>query len=1453
MPALQPIMHERCRRAGTRRGVALVLVLGFITLATILVVAFLANVSSEGVAEQAAVSENTASQLAASAVQLVEGTITQATEPAGDTTYAWACQPGMIRTYGSAGGGPGAAAPGTAAASPLAYYKLYSSDNMVLSGSACDAFTQANNVYTTASTEVPAYWDKAPPLFTDLNAPLQIPAANRATGATTPVFPILDPRAFDLGVEGFSIANSYPDGTLLPSGTFAKDAGAKLPLLPMPVRWMYVLRDGTMTVPDTATPASPSSSNVTTAAWSSAAANIPAADNPIVGRIAFWTDDESAKVNINTASEGTYWDPPIANSGSPAVTFTYPQTMPLGDCTFANIQGAQHEYQRYPGHPATTCLSSVFGNALGSLGSRANIVKAITDAIPRITDRSIATAASGVSSMGGTQSTIPVTGTPAPLTTDLDRLYANLDEFQFAAPTPAASPTPTPAATATRTQQNLGTTGSASTTEQNIVDTCRFFLTAHSKAPELNMFGLPRVAMWPLWDPALNNNSTPFDNEILRCVTIGAHATPSADPHSFALFRAYPLSSTADFPTTGLPPASGAGLARNHLVYGYLHNLLSRAVPGFGHSFAAKYNTTPTGTGATDADQILTEIFDYIRCTNLADNSAVGTAQAAPYTGTSAAGSVGEVVPIQIPATAAPAPGAGTQGFGRMPTISEMVLVLAKMDDRKITSCPSGTSACPGGTNYVSAVNVSGAGISTPVDPTTQTVVEWTLMPKLFSSMCGYVGLSDNLRLRFSGNLIIGGNSFTLSSVPDCYAPGHFSTAQRDSVIGGNIGLESLIETGTPADSMYPTGLALISGVSGNSPPTNAHGAPTSSTTTMTIAGTVNVSLYAPAGPPLGNPVQTFTFTFPPATVPIPQIYTTPPPSVPGATSPFYQWFGLFRARSPAYAVTVNGANATASFVYPANANKADLGNSNGRLSNAYQNFIGGNITYASASNAGTDVVRSVVPTGGVGLINNVPVPINGDTRVVATSGSVPATAFQPVLSVPGSGAIPVNPASTTYAADAAVMGTLVYLPGNAHGALSGSIPENKYQYPPDVPPQTNGTTAGVTMPADPVAKTPSVPGDWDNGPGLMVDGPWVNKPDEGMTESAGTLPYIGGAETMTHAGAPLTTLFSPNRQVSSPVMFGSLLTGADHPWRTLLFRPAALPGYQGGYLHPGNALPASVVPDHLLLDLFWMPVVEPYGISEPFATSGKINLNYQIQPFTYITRSTGLNAVLKAVMITALNPSTSGTNDYKFVSKPSYKSDYGDTQKPASATRYPIDATQTIQQLYPSTADFNATSNFPEFSRGTHTATNPNFFVSASQICDLPLIPLGYTPATLGTFWSANSLTGDNSLERPYSMIYPRVTTKSNIFTVHVLAQSLKKLVHDANQNTWNEGIDQVTSEYHGAFTIEKYFDPNTDDITDASGNVQVASNDGSASFPATAAVRATKWRLLASKRFGQ
>ena len=579
-PLIRRALHQNAR------GVALVLVLAFIALCTVLVVAFFASVSTEAVSERAASSENSAAQLAASAVQLMEGTISYATEPKGDTTYAWACQPGMIRTYGSVGGGPGAAAQGTASSDPLAYFKLYSSDNMILNGK------NACNTFTTSGNDVPQHWDRAPALYADLNAPLlkQIPNGG-GTPTTTVIFPILDPRAEDLGVEGFSYSNllgapinAYVDGVTQVSkqqSSFSSDSGARLA---MPVRWMYVLKDGTMTVPDTPSTASLGNSTVTSVSWSGAAVNAPTTANPIVGRVAFWTDDESAKVNVNTASEGTYQDTPICNSGSSSDAFTYPQSTALGDYALAHYPGVQHEYQRYPGHPATTCLSSVFGSALS--GSRNTIVKNITDVIPRISDYPATTSipgglTSGPSTMGGTQAG----ATTAPsLMTDFDRLYASLDEFQFA-----------PARTTPNLQTNGNTQGSA---EQNLVDTCRFFITAHSKAPELNMFGLPRVAMWPLWDTALVSQATltSFDQEVLHCSTIAsvANGNGAADPHSFAFFRANALSATADFPTSG-SPNNGIGVQRNHQVFGYLQNLLARPVPGFGNSFASKYNSAPLG------------------------------------------------------------------------------------------------------------------------------------------------------------------------------------------------------------------------------------------------------------------------------------------------------------------------------------------------------------------------------------------------------------------------------------------------------------------------------------------------------------------------------------------------------------------------------------------------------------------------------------------------------------------------------------------------------------------------------------------------------------------------------------------------------------------------------------------------------------------------------------------
>ena len=733
--------------------------------------------------------------------------------------------------------------------------------------------------------------------------------------------------------------------------------------------------------------------------------------------------------------------------------------------------------------------------------------------------------------------------------------------------------------------------------------------------------------------------------------------------------------------------------------------------------------------------------------------------------------------------------------------------------------------------------------------------MEWCLIPKMVSPMCGYVALANDVRLVFSnaaqgsggGPLTIGTTVVDLSTASNVYDSGRLSCNERDSVMGGNIGAESLVEysyatfsaqaAGSPPDSMYPTGLCLVNGGSQSLPPS-----PAPTATTMPISGSFTVKLYAPAGTTASStPLQTYTFTIPPGTtVPIPQV------SVDGSNN----WFGTFRAAgqtqgpagggtpTSAYQVQGSGSSASGAFTYPGTPTTSFNKGVIGRLNQGYRSYVGGN-----------DVVRSLVATGPVsagGATN-----LLGDIRVVASSSAPPASIWQLALTSAGTA-----PTSTTVAADYAFLGTLAPFPGTARGQLSTLISHSKYTtYPPlEVPPLPNGNTAGVTMPS-------GQPGDWDNAPGLMNDGPWVNKPDEGTGATNG-LPYIGNYEAMVFKGATLSTQFSPNRQVSSPVMFGSLLTGADHPWRTLLFRPATLLGYQGGYTHPGNSNPTMSVPDHLLLDLFWMPIVEPYGISEPLATSGKINLNTQIMPFTYINRTTGMNAVLKSVMVTALNPDGNGAStngSFFFVNNKnnaSYKTDAVDdsTDYTRVTTRYPIDATQTLGQL---TNANDTASAFPVFSRKTHSVAVPNFFVSPTQICDVPLYPLTSPAITgssgLNSFWMANSLTGDNSLERPYSYIYPRVTTKSNIFTVHVLAQSLKQLQSDAASGVWNESKDQILSEYRGAFTIEKYFDPNTADLySDAAGTQQCsAQNDGTIS--STARLYGTKWRLLGLKRFGQ
>ena len=368
-----------------------------------------------------------------------------------------------------------------------------------------------------------------------------------------------------------------------------------------------------------------------------------------------------------------------------------------------------------------------------------------------------------------------------------------------------------------------------------------------------------------------------------------------------------------------------------------------------------------------------------------------------------------------------------------------------------------------------------------------------------------------------------------------------------------------------------------------------------------------------------------------------------------------------------------------------------------------------------------------------------------------------------------------------------------------------------------------------------------TIPGDWDNGISYTADGPYINKPDEGDYHFTAGIPYFANINTTGNTNTGLT-FFSPNRLMSGPGMFGSLSTGVirNLPWQTLLF----CPNPPSGVSHPGNGKLATtpsvatttpspgatgytVPPDHLMLDLFNMPVVEPYPITEPLSTAGRINMNYQIVPFSYIERSTGLRSVLKSELMTVIPDSRSG--HYKQASATAASNDTGYDY------RVPINADQTLLAF------------------DNYFGTNKDIFRSASQICTMFLYPArdalmslvgvagplwdssnvnitnfwngnqtgaSYTvsqtpnPSTT-TSWPTHYLTGDNSRERPYADIYPRLTTKSNTFTIHYYVQTLQKIV-GSDPTTWNESTDQVTGEYRGSTTIERYVDPGDPSLPD-------------------------------------
>lgn len=1180
-------MERRMKVTSTlsrERGVALLIVLGSIIFLTVLVVGFLSATRTELASSKSFASSTQARTLSETAVSLVIGQVEQATSR---TDEAWISQPGLLRTFDETG-------------NPTKAFKLYSNENMVVDG----AFDPAG---ATAS-EVPLNWNTLKARYVDLNAPV---SRNNEL-----IYPILDPYFGPTGaapddrkVKGFNITSSpgYSGSGAAPDNNPA----------PMPVQWLYVLKDGAVVSP---------------AGGSGNVANLPgaSAENPPVGRVAFWADDDTTKININTAvgdewatndpttsnaddfdSMGSFWDTPFMKSR-------------IDTNSLSPRQPVRNEFQRYPGHPATTYLSAVFPylnrEQLSAMVPRAQIG----------------------GSRGGTVGTD--TGTSA-ISLDGDRLYASTDELVFG-----------PATSGPGREQNVPT--------PKEIAGASFFLTAHSRSPDVNLFNRPRVSVWP--QSANVSNRTQVDRLLARASTVG--------DKSYYFTRNSAASAQADI-----------NIPRNQALYRYLQDQTKENIPGFGGNFLAKYGS--------DRDQILTEIFDYIRTTNLAQAGATTYTPAPPFVGS------GQVIPTSFDVD-----GQVTRGFGRFVTLSEVAILLYReTEDSESTSVP-------------------------PV-PTLGTV-RAILLFELFAPALGFAEYYPNLVIEVSGldslKFAVNGTEvspFTTGTATMQHQDsfGALGPGNHERRWGGWLGPLPLFRQPTSGFRTVAPG----------------PGSPSNTTTypfvsqPFTVRSTISATLPNPKITILGGNLQV---------------------KLRSPNGQHEQTFALSFPTSPAL---------------EAPKGKETFGARLTRTNNAaiYYDLIGSE----SSATPQRDIVRSVEIAPGV------------DLRQIALTKDVPSAKFEPTAGYFQSGLALAHSLRTS----------LGYTyPHSSWPLHSGSLTLNASNQPISYnmanfpffstrPSMHNATRTSPPrmggLPGNPLP-------DWDTGIGISADGPYINKADEGNVTRAGGRndPYFTEISTL-----PTPTLFSPNRQIPSAVMFGSLPAGvvetpsSPKAWRTLLFSPVSAADIDAPNTHPGNIAP----PDHLLLDLFNMPVVEPYAISEPFSTAGRANLNYQIAPFTYIERSTHLQGILRSVRVTGIPANRSGN----------YKYDVGLPEQ----TRLPIDIVETLEAF-------------------TERFDNNEPFISASEICTIPLVPQGATAGTLNTWWNERRLTGDNLRERPYAVIYPRLTTKSNTYTVHVRAESLQKS-KATPPGTWTEGSDLVTGEFRGSFTIERYLNPNIETHNDA------------------------------------
>ncbi len=1244
VPVPSPRRRDRRER---EQGIAIITVLAVLLLMSVLVLAFFQMASTEYITSNNYDYGIRSRQAADTVISMVTGQIRKATTQTGKEleANAWISQPGAITTFGTT------TEYRSAKDAARLKYKLYSSDKMVVDGD------------ENLSEDVPGNWDEHPENWVDLNAPVveEIPG-----GQTALHFPIIDPRAANgasyntsLGitgtgdVAGFAYTSRTSSGTTVP-GVVSGGDNARLP---MPVRWLYMLGDGTIGFLDDAGEFVRSYGD-----------GEISKENPVTQRFAFWTDDETSKLNINTASEGQVWDFPATGSDNDKTEF-------------ASRPPVANEFQRFPGQPARTSLSVV-------LDPKSDIVD--TD-----TMRKIYEAAPKVQ-WGGTQNGTKSGGT---VTLDQDRLYATPEEYLF------------------ETDRDLNKIYSGNA-EQSL-ERSGFFLTASSSAPETTLFGTPRISMWGLADDPARRNA--FDHYLAYCSTLPKAGLPNAKPYFFR--RDDATSRHNEIYGTKRGPLAGTNI---DLLQKYFYSLTGPRsfIPGYGGTFDAKYGGGPYG----DRRQICTEAFDYIRNINVAGNYYGGSTATRAFGQTASCCICGGSQPHE---TVWPAQRqAHPKGFGRMHTLSEASLVFITSGERTA----NGQKGDARNYRYL-AQNTRR--------------VQAALVLELFCPSHGYTGIMPNVRLQVTdgtGGLNVSDASSTVPpkiEVANAAPPANWYVQNRNQAPralgyvnanlvgrhtwGGTAGIRSFLtdNTGETGRGKGLSWQATETGVEGTVE-VDGHIIISTNETVMKMQQTTfRIILFDDANSnSTGNLIQVFDVVFPTADIPVP-MYSD-------AASDTWQ------ERVDASLVK-NGEDAL---------------------------IKGGN----------SEVVRSMVVS-------------HGDYRLVSARRVVKrlggGDAFQPHPLYMDSSK---NHAHALVRDDGSPVKEATFAP---------MVQSVKYgtNIQPDFPMSPNEPNYNTFAKAsDPYIAAgmddPTISGDFDTGLGIGPDGAYINRPDEGSGKPNGDAYYKHEAMATT-TNVPITSL-TPNRLISGPVQFGSLSTGVQSnvPWRTLLFRPDPMHFGAKHADQSGNLLP----PDHLFLDLFWMPVVQPYAISAPFATAGKINLNCQIAPFDYIKRQTALFGLLKAERVTAI-PNGDGER-------------YKDLSRAGSNYLTEIDPSGTLLQFE------------HRFDRG-------ELFRSGSEICEIHLVPkdqvaigeptLTQTPGgdstyvykSMEKYWKDHALTGDNLRERPYASIYPRVTTKSNTFKVHMIVQHLKK-ARSSDQKTFDPEKDRITSQWQGSAVLERNIDPN-------------------------------------------